>query len=79
MLHWTTGVSFEILLAVAFALGALAAPYFAAQKVIVPELIDEGFPIPWLSVSYHFGPSRSREARRGPEMGGLDRARRAAR
>ena len=41
LLHWTGGLSFPILLAVAFALGSLAAPYFAAQKVIVPELIGE--------------------------------------
>jgi MFS family permease len=41
VLHWTGGLSFPILLAVAFALGALTAPYFAAQKVIVPELIGE--------------------------------------
>jgi predicted MFS family arabinose efflux permease len=41
VLHWTAGVSFPLLLAVAFALGALAAPYYAAQKVIVPELIGE--------------------------------------
>jgi MFS family permease len=41
VLHWTVGVTFPVLLAVAFALGALGAPYFAAQKVIVPELIGE--------------------------------------
>ena len=41
MLHWTAGLSFAVLLVVAFALGALAAPYFAAQKVIVPELLGE--------------------------------------
>jgi MFS family permease len=41
VLHWTTGLSFAVLLVVAFALGALAAPYFAAQKVIVPELLGE--------------------------------------
>jgi MFS family permease len=41
VLHWTGGLSFAILLAVAFALGALSAPYFAAQKVIVPELLGE--------------------------------------
>ena len=40
-LHWSGGLSFPILIAVAFSLGALAAPYFAAQKVIVPELIGE--------------------------------------
>lgn len=26
--------------------------------VLVAEVLDEGFPIPWLSFSYHFGPSR---------------------
>ncbi|MDQ3893987.1 MAG: MFS transporter [Actinomycetota bacterium] len=41
ILHWTSGTSFPVLLAVAFALGALGAPYFAAQKVIVPELLGE--------------------------------------
>jgi MFS family permease len=41
LLHWSGGLSFPILLAVAFALGAFSAPYFAAQKVIVPELLGE--------------------------------------
>jgi MFS family permease len=41
VLHWTGGLSFPILLAVAFALGAMSAPYFAAQAVIVPELVGE--------------------------------------
>ena len=41
VLHWTVGLSFGLLLAVAFALGGFAAPYFAAQKVIVPELLGE--------------------------------------
>ena len=41
VLHWTGGLSFVVLLAVAFGLGALSAPYFAAQKVIVPELLGE--------------------------------------
>ncbi|MDX6505738.1 MAG: hypothetical protein QOG06_382 [Gaiellaceae bacterium] len=41
VLHWTGGLSFPILIAVAFGLGALSAPYFAAQKVIVPELLGE--------------------------------------
>jgi hypothetical protein len=27
--------------------------------VLVAEILDEGFPIPWLSFAYHFGPSRS--------------------
>jgi predicted MFS family arabinose efflux permease len=42
VLHWSGGLSFEVLLAVAFALGAFSAPYFSAQKVIVPELLGEG-------------------------------------
>jgi MFS family permease len=41
VLHWTGGLSFVVLLIVAFGLGALSAPYFAAQKVIVPELLGE--------------------------------------
>src|SRR5919198_2377012 len=42
VLHWTGGLSFPLLLAVAFALGSFTAPYFSAQKVIVPELLGEG-------------------------------------
>jgi MFS family permease len=41
VLHWTGHLSLGALLAVAFALGALGAPYFAAQKMIVPELLGE--------------------------------------
>lgn len=41
VLHWTGGLSFEILFAVSFAVGAFTAPYFASQKVIVPELLGE--------------------------------------
>jgi MFS family permease len=41
LLHWSGGLTFPVLLAVAFALGSFAAPYYAAQKVIVPELLGE--------------------------------------
>jgi MFS family permease len=41
LLHWAGGLSFGVLLASAAGLGALSAPYFAAQKVIVPELLGE--------------------------------------
>jgi MFS family permease len=41
VLHWTGGLTFPILLAVSFALGAVTAPYFAARMVIVPELLGE--------------------------------------
>jgi len=40
-LYWTGALSFPLLLAIAFAAGAMTAPYFAAQKVIVPELLGE--------------------------------------
>ena len=41
VLHWAGQLSFGALLAVAFGLGGLTAPYFAAQRVIVPELLGE--------------------------------------
>jgi hypothetical protein len=31
--------------------------------VLVAEVLDEGFPVPWLSFSYHFGPSRRGSSR----------------
>jgi hypothetical protein len=31
--------------------------------VLVADVLDEGFPVPWLSFSYHFGPSRSASSR----------------
>ena len=41
VLHWVDALSFPALLAISFVLGAASAPYFAAQKVIVPELLGE--------------------------------------
>jgi predicted MFS family arabinose efflux permease len=41
VLHWTGGLSLFVLVAIAFAIGAFSAPYFTAQKVIVPELLGE--------------------------------------
>lgn len=41
MLHWTGALSFPLLLALVFALGALSSPYFAAQRAIVPELLGD--------------------------------------
>ena len=41
VLHWTGHLSFPLIVAVAAALGVFAAPYFSAQKVIVPELLGE--------------------------------------
>ncbi|HEY5908521.1 MAG TPA: hypothetical protein VIZ31_10780, partial [Vicinamibacteria bacterium] len=39
--------------------------------VLVAEVLDEGFPIPWLSFSYHFGPSRKAASRQA--AGGFSR------
>lgn len=41
VLHWTGHLSIAALVALSFALGTFGAPYFAAQRVIVPELLGE--------------------------------------
>jgi MFS family permease len=41
VLHWSGGLSFPVLLALVFGIGALASPYFSAQRAMVPELIGE--------------------------------------
>lgn len=41
ILHWSGALSFPVLIAASAAIGALSAPYFAAQRVIVPEILGE--------------------------------------
>jgi MFS family permease len=41
VLHWADALSFGLLIAVALALGAFSAPYFAANRMILPELLGE--------------------------------------
>ena len=41
ILHWTGGLSFPVLIAAAAGIGLFSGPYFAAQKVIVPEILGE--------------------------------------
>ena len=41
LLHAADALSFPLLLALVFALGCFMAPYFAAQRVILPELVGE--------------------------------------
>jgi predicted MFS family arabinose efflux permease len=41
LLHWTGHLSLGALLVLALALGTFGAPYFAAQRMIVPELLGE--------------------------------------
>jgi predicted MFS family arabinose efflux permease len=39
--HWAGALSFGLIAAVAFAVGAFTGPHFAAQRVIIPELLGE--------------------------------------
>jgi MFS family permease len=41
ILHWSGHLTLPALLLLAFLLGALAGPYFTAQRVIMPELLGE--------------------------------------
>jgi MFS family permease len=41
LLHWAGALSFALVATVAFVLGAVSAPYFSAQRVILPELLGE--------------------------------------
>jgi MFS family permease len=41
VLHWADALSFPALVVVAFVLGGLSAPYFAANRLILPELLGE--------------------------------------
>jgi MFS family permease len=41
LLHWSGHLTYPPLVALAFGLGVFAAPYFTAQRVIVPELLGE--------------------------------------
>jgi len=38
ILHWAGGLSFPLLLGLVFVLGLFSAPYYSAQRVIIPEL-----------------------------------------
>jgi MFS family permease len=41
VLRWSGSLRFPLVVAVAFALGAFGAPYFAANRLILPELLGE--------------------------------------
>jgi MFS family permease len=41
VLYWVDGLSLGLLIAVSFVLGAFSAPYYAAQRMILPELLGE--------------------------------------
>jgi MFS family permease len=41
ILYWADALPFAVLVGVSFALGAVGAPYFAANRLILPELLGE--------------------------------------
>jgi MFS family permease len=41
VLHWSGGLTFELIIAAAFVAGAFSGPAFSAQRIIVPELLGE--------------------------------------
>jgi MFS family permease len=41
LLHWAGALSFALLVALVFVLGTLWGPYFAAQRVVLPEVLGE--------------------------------------
>jgi MFS family permease len=41
VLHWSGALTFPLLVAIVFVAGLASAPYFAAQRTIVPELIGD--------------------------------------
>jgi MFS family permease len=41
ILHWTGHLSFPLLLVIVFGVGTFTAPYFASQRVIIPELFSD--------------------------------------
>jgi MFS family permease len=70
VLHWTGHLTFAALLGVAFGLGAFGAPYFAAQRVIVPELLGEDEALVGRANALFQGATRITMLL-GPVMGGI--------
>jgi len=70
ILHWTGGLSFELLLVLVFALGLFSAPYYAAQRTIVPELFGSDERIV-ARASALFGGATHLTMIAGPALGGV--------
>jgi predicted MFS family arabinose efflux permease len=69
-LHWVGSDAFVPIVVLAFLLGALAGPYFAAQKVIVPELIGENEALVGQATALFQGATRITMLL-GPVLGGV--------
>ena len=69
-LHWLGVDAFAPIVVLAFLLGALAGPYFAAQKVILPELLGEDEALLGRANALFQGATRSTMLL-GPVLGGV--------
>jgi predicted MFS family arabinose efflux permease len=70
VLHWTGGLTFPALLAIVFVLGLFSAPYFAAQRTIIPELYGSDERVV-SKMSAVFGGAQQITLIVGPALGGL--------
>jgi predicted MFS family arabinose efflux permease len=70
VLHWTGSLTFPLLLVLVFVLGLFTAPYFAAQRTIIPELYGADEKVV-SKVSAAFGGAQQITLIAGPALGGL--------
>jgi predicted MFS family arabinose efflux permease len=70
LLHWTGGLSFGVLLVIVFVLGLFTAPYFAAQRTIIPEIYGDDATVV-SKVSAVFGGAQQATLILGPALGGI--------
>ena len=70
VLHWTGSLTFPLLLVLVFVLGLFTAPYFAAQRTIIPELYGDDETVV-SKVSAVFGGAQQVTMIVGPALGGL--------
>ncbi len=70
LLHWTGGLSFPVLLVIVFVLGVFTAPYFAAQRTIIPEIYGDDETVV-SKVSAAFGGAQQVTLILGPALGGI--------
>jgi predicted MFS family arabinose efflux permease len=70
LLHWAGGLSFGVLLVIVFVLGLFTAPYFAAQRTIIPEIYGDDATVV-SKVSAVFGGAQQVTLILGPALGGI--------
>jgi MFS family permease len=70
VLHWAGGLSFPLLLVLVFVLGLFSAPYYSAQRVIIPELFGSDEKVV-AQASALFGGATHLTLIVGPALGGI--------